>query len=172
MLNRGWALIELNRAEEGLTQLQQGGLQAPGQLGYTIYCAALAEGLGKVGSVTDGLSVVANGLESSDRTGDGELKAELWRIRGELLLQQHAQPRSHSQAESCFRQVIEIARHQQAKWWELRATVSLARLLATQGWCDEARATLAEIYNWFTEGFDTVDLKEAKALLDDLSGRS
>jgi predicted ATPase len=110
-------------------------------------------------------------LESSDRTGDGELKAELWRIKGELLLLQDAQRGSNSQAdaESCFRQAIEIARHQQAKWWELRATMSHARLLASLGRRDEARTMLGEIYTWFTEGFDTADLKEAKALLDELA---
>jgi predicted ATPase len=93
------------------------------------------------------------------------------RIRGELLLQQDTQVASISQAdaESCFRQAIEIARDQQAKLWELRATVSLARLFAAQGRRDQARVILAEIYNWFTEGFDTADLKNAKSLLDELT---
>jgi len=72
-------------------------------------------------------------------------------------------------AESCLLWAIEIARQQDAKSWELRATMSLARQLATQGCHDEARAMLADIYNWFTEGFDTADLKDAKALLDELS---
>ena len=72
-------------------------------------------------------------------------------------------------AETCFRKAIEIARGQSAKWWELRATVSLARLLAKRGKRDEAPAVLAEIYNWFTEGFDTADLKDAKALLAELA---
>jgi predicted ATPase len=74
-----------------------------------------------------------------------------------------------AQAESCFQHAIEVARKQSAKSWELRATMSLARLLRHTGRRDEARALLAEIYNWFTEGFDTADLKEAKALLDELS---
>ena len=73
------------------------------------------------------------------------------------------------QAQRCFQRAIEIARTQSAKSWELRATMSLARLLNKQGRCDEARTMLAEIYNWFTEGFDTADLKDAKALLDELS---
>jgi len=73
------------------------------------------------------------------------------------------------EAEACFRRALEVARRQQARWWELRATTSLARLPAKQGRRDEARAMLAEIYNWFTEGFDTADLKDAKALLDELS---
>jgi predicted ATPase len=74
-----------------------------------------------------------------------------------------------NQVEYCFRAAIDIARAQSAKSWELRATTSLARLLATQGHRDEARTMLAEIYGWFTEGFDTADLKDAKALLDELS---
>ena len=73
-----------------------------------------------------------------------------------------------AEAEACFRKAIEIARGQSAKWWELRATVSLARLLGDAGRRDEARAMLAEIYSWFTEGFDTADLKDAKALLEEL----
>ena len=73
-----------------------------------------------------------------------------------------------AEAEKCFRKAIEIARGQSAKWWKLRATTSLAQLLSKQGRRDEARAMLAEIYNWFTEGFDTADLKDAKALLDEL----
>jgi predicted ATPase len=95
-------------------------------------------------------------------------KAELYRLKGELLLLQNAS--GAAEAESCFREAIEIAQRQRAKSWELRATMSLARLLASQGHRDEARTMLAEIYNWFTEGFDTADLKDAKALLEALSG--
>ena len=73
------------------------------------------------------------------------------------------------EAEACFRKAIEIARVQSAKWWELAATTRLARLMAKQGKRDEARSMLADIYNWFTEGFDTADLKDAKALLKELS---
>jgi predicted ATPase len=92
---------------------------------------------------------------------------ELYGLKGELLLMHNDS--KVEQAEECFRRSIEIARTQSAKSYELRATRSLARLLATQGKRDEARTMLAEIYNWFTEGFDTADLKEAKALLDELS---
>ena len=94
-------------------------------------------------------------------------EAEVHRLKGELLLAQDTSNVSH--AEQTFRIAIEIARKQSAKSWELRATTSLARLLDQQGKRDEARAMLAEIYNWFTEGFDTADLKDAKALLDELS---
>ena len=85
-----------------------------------------------------------------------------------MLLKQNNS--SAAEAESCFRRAIEIARNQSAKSWELRATMSLARLLAKQRHRNEARAMLADIYNWFTEGFDTADLKDAKALLDELVG--
>jgi predicted ATPase len=91
---------------------------------------------------------------------------ELHRLKGELLLMQNAAARE--EAEICFREAIEIAHDQQAKSWELRATISLSRVLRDSGRSDEARRMLGEIYNWFTEGFDTADLKEAKALLDEL----
>jgi predicted ATPase len=74
-----------------------------------------------------------------------------------------------AEAAKCFREALEVARAQEAKWWELRSSVSLARLLRDTNRRDEARTMLVEIYNWFTEGFDTADLKEAKALLDELS---
>jgi predicted ATPase len=95
-------------------------------------------------------------------------EAEMHRLKGELLLRKH-DPEA-AEAQRCFQRAVEIARKQSAKSLESRATMSLARLLAKQGHRDEARAMLAEIYEWFTEGFDTADLKEAKALLDDLAG--
>jgi predicted ATPase len=91
----------------------------------------------------------------------------LYRLKGELLLLQNSS--GATEAESCFREAIKIAQRQQAKSWELRATMSLARLLAKARRRDEARAMLADIYHWFTEGFDTADLKDAKALLDELN---
>jgi predicted ATPase len=95
-------------------------------------------------------------------------EAEVYRLKGELLLRgDNLDP---AEAQSCFERAIEIARRQSAKSLELRTTMSLARLIATQERRDEARTMLAEIYNWFTEGFDTADLKDAKALLDELAG--
>ena len=95
------------------------------------------------------------------------MKAELHRLKGQLLL---LQTQSNSEkAERWFRTAIDLARGQQAKSWELRAATSLSRLLGSQHRREEARTMLAEIYNWFTEGFDTADLKDAKALLDELS---
>jgi predicted ATPase len=99
-----------------------------------------------------------------ERSGEKVDKAEMLRIKGEVPLCDSAQV----EAESCFRTAIEGARTEEAKWWELRATMSLARLLAEQGHRDEARAMLAVAYGWFSEGFDTADLKDAKALLDEL----
>jgi predicted ATPase len=89
------------------------------------------------------------------------------RLKGEMTLMHDAS--MTAQAEQCFRDSLQVARAQSARWWQLRTTTSLARLLDKQGNRDEARAMLAEIYNWFTEGFDTADLKEAKALLDELN---
>jgi class 3 adenylate cyclase/tetratricopeptide (TPR) repeat protein len=170
---QGSALIEMNRAEEGIALLREGlsGVRVTGMYQYqTAYLAQLAEGCGKVGRTAEGLAAVAEGLAAVDRTGEHVSEAELYRVKGELLMQATpAAPNAAVEAESCFRQAIEIARHQQAKWWELRATTSLARLLAKQHRRDEACAMLAKIYGWFTEGFDTADLKDAKAQLDELS---
>jgi predicted ATPase len=99
--------------------------------------------------------------------GDRCWEAETHRLRGELLWRKSASNRV--EAETCFERATEIARQQGARWFELRATVSLARLLTTQGCRDKARAMVSEIYSWFTEGFATADLKDAKALLDELS---
>jgi tetratricopeptide (TPR) repeat protein len=101
------------------------------------------------------------------RTDARQHEAEVYRRKGELLLAQDSS--NVAPAEQCFRTAIEVARKQRARLWELRATTSLARLLRGTNRRDEARATLAEIYNWFTEGFDTADLKDAKALLEELA---
>jgi len=99
--------------------------------------------------------------------------AELYRVKGELMLQSHVQePKAEveAEAEACFHKAIAIAQRQQAKSWELRASTSLARLWQQQGKQAEAHQLLSTIYGWFTEGFDTKDLQEAKALLDELAG--
>ena len=106
-------------------------------------------------------------LTIAETDGARYWEAETHRLRGELALRESESNRV--EAETCFERATEVARQQSARWWELRATVSLARLLASQGRREEARARLAEIYNWFTEGFDTADLKDARALLDELS---
>ena len=112
--------------------------------------------------------MLEEGFASVAKTGEQIDSPSLHHVKGELLLAQN--PSDAVEAEQCFRTAIEIARRQSARSAELRATTSLARLLAKQGRRDEARTMLAEIYGWFTEGFDTADLKDAKALLDELSG--
>jgi predicted ATPase len=129
----------------------------------------LAEGHGACGRVDLGLDTVAEALELSAQSGERWCEAELYRLKGELHLIKDAD--SWIEAEQCFRTAIAVALEQRAKSLELRATTSLARLLAKQSKTDEASAMLAEIYNWFTEGFDTADLKDAKALLDELGNR-
>jgi predicted ATPase len=128
----------------------------------------LADVHGYVGQIEEGLHMLAEALAEGRRHGIRYYEAELYRLNGELLLRQQAVPNVH-QAEACFRQALDIARHQQAKSLELRAATSLVRLWQYQGKRHEARQLLAEIYEWFTEGFDTADLQEAKALLTELS---
>jgi len=127
----------------------------------------LAFGLGGVGRPQEALDVVEDGLASVAKTGEQMSSPSLHYVKGELLQAQN--PSDAAEAERCFRTAIEIARRQSARSEELRATTSLARLLNEQGNRDEARTMLAEIYGWFTEGFDTADLKDAKALLDELT---
>jgi predicted ATPase len=126
----------------------------------------LAQAFTEAGRFDDGLSALTEAQATAD---EGEIhfyEAETHRLRGELLLKQRDSNAADSQR--CFERAIELARQQSAKSWELRASVSLSRLLASQGRRDEARTMLAEIYGWFTEGFDTADLKDAKALLNRL----
>jgi adenylate cyclase len=112
----------------------------------------------------EGLRVIDEALAGARPTGQVVWEPELLRLKGELRLA--ASPADVVGAFECFRQAIDIARRQQARSWELRATSSLARLLTAEGRCEESRRTLADIYGWFTEGFDTADLREAKALLE------
>jgi adenylate cyclase len=127
-------------------------------LAVTVYLQA--------GRIDEGLAIVERLIAESAAGGVRFYEADLHRLKGELLLAAGA---PMTDAEDSFRKAITIAQHQQAKSWELRATLSLTRLLINQGRCDESRTMLAEIYNWFTEGFDTADLKDAKALLDELN---
>ena len=126
---------------------------------------SLAQAHTKAGNPEEGLTTLAEALTIIEETDERHFEAELHRVRGELLLMQG----SETEAEASLRKAIEVARHQQAKSWELRATTSLCRLFKEQAKTHEARAMLAEVYGWFTEGFDTPDLKEAKALLDELT---
>jgi predicted ATPase len=142
------------------------------ELARTHFLSHLADAYGESGQLEEGLAVVAEALDAADKAGERFYEAELYRVRGGLLLKlgvQEPESKVEEQAAACFRKAIEVARRQSAKSLELRATTSLARLLAKQDRRDEARTMLAEIYGWFTEGFDTADLKDAKALLEGLS---
>ncbi|MBI3304256.1 MAG: AAA family ATPase [Deltaproteobacteria bacterium] len=175
---RGWVLAEQGQAEEGIAQMRQGiaAIRATGaELARPYNLALLAEAYGKVGQAEEGLTLLAEALDLVHKTGERNYEAELYRLKGELTLAQSRVQRLGSrvqkEAEECFRQAIDIARRQSAKSWELRAVISLSRLWQKQGKKAEARQMLAEIYGWFTEGFDTADLKEAKALLEKLGDR-
>ena len=144
----------------------------------TYLLVLLAEACGRMGQTEEGLTVVTEALDLVDKSGLRVFEAELYRLKGELSLQSRqvktSQGKSEvrspeSEAEECFWKAIEIARRQQAKSLELRAVMNLSRLWQQQGKKAEARQMLAEIYGWFTEGFDTADLKGAKALLEELS---
>jgi predicted ATPase len=148
---------------QGLAAFQATGMR----LQYPHFLALLAEAYGKAGQAEEGLSVLAEALALVEETGERYYGAELYRLKGELLLMQGDE--AESEAEASFHKAIEVARRQQAKSWELRATMSLCRLWQRQGKREEARQRLAEVYGWFTEGFDTPDLQEAKALLEELS---
>jgi predicted ATPase len=161
----GWALAEQGRLAEGIGQMRRGlvGWQATGALSHRPYhLALLAQALARDGEVQDGLTALSEALELSAASGERFLEAELYRLRGELLLAS-ALP---EEAEASFRQALAVAGAQQSKSLQLRALVSLGRLYHQQGRPAEARPLLAETYGWFTEGFDLPDLREAKALLE------
>lgn len=172
---RGWALAEQGQRDEGITQMTQGLADfrtAGSENSESHWLALLAGTYGKAGQVEDGLATIAEALRLVDKNDERMYEAELYRIKGTLTLQSKVQgPKSkvEEEAEEYFHRAIDIAQKQQAKSLELRATVSLARLWQSQGKKAEAHQMLSEIYNWFTEGFDTADLKEAKVLLEELS---
>jgi predicted ATPase len=169
-LFRGWALTEQGQ-EEGIAQMGQG-LGAHRAIGAevsrTYYLGLVAEAYGRVGQGEEGLKMLAEALAFVGESEERYREAELYRLKGELILQSEVSNRQ-VEVEECFQQAIAIARRQSAKSLELRAVTSLARLWQQQDKRDEARQMLAEIYGWFTEGFDTKDLQEAKALLAELA---
>jgi predicted ATPase len=173
VLWRGWALNEGGLRAEGVAQLRQGAadFQATGvQVYRTVTPAMLAEVLVQQGQVEEGLAELAEAFAVVRDGGEPYWEAELHRLQGEFLLQRaEGEARGRAEAEACFRQALTVARRQSAKALELRAAMSLTRLYQKQGRPGEARPMLAECYGWFTEGFDTPDLQEAKALLDHLS---
>jgi predicted ATPase len=167
---RGWALAMQGQGQAGLGQMRQG-LAAILDTGQTLtqpLCLILlAEAMGHAGQIAEGLHLLAEALAVLEAMGRGDLLAETYRLQGELLLRQAAP--DAVQAEACFQQALTIARRQQAKSWELRAAVCLSQLWQQQGKRAEAYELLGPIYSWFTEGLDTADLQEAKALLEELS---
>jgi predicted ATPase len=169
-LLHGWALAHQGQAQAGIEQINQG-LTAyrttGGEIGRPYLLALLAEAHGAMGQPEGGLKVLTEALALVDKTGERWYEPELCRLKGILLLQQHSD--NQGEAEACFHHAIAIAQSQQAKSWELRAATSLARLWQQQGKRAEARELLVPVYGWFTEGFDTADLQDAKALLDTLA---
>ena len=170
MLLRGSELVAQGQEEEGIAQIRQGmaAWRATGaEIGWPLWLAFLAEAYGKAGQAGEGLTVLAEALALVEKTGQDVYEADLHRLQGELLLI-HPVGGGGAEAEACFQQALTVARRQQAKSLELRAAISLSRLWQHQGKRDAARQVLAEVYGWFTEGLDTADLQEAKALLEDL----
>ena len=171
-ITRGWAMGAQGHDEEGIAQILEG-LAAFRAIGVEVLrphaLCLLAEAYTDTGLLDDGLDALAEAVAAADEHEVRHYEPEMHRLKGELLLRQD--DFNVAEAQRCFERAIEIARKQSAKSFELRATISLAQLFATQGRRDEARAMLTEIYNWFTEGFDTADLKDARALLDELQAR-
>jgi predicted ATPase len=159
----GWALAASGQSRQGIDEIERGVAEWRNSGGamfselFELFADACLLG----GEFEQGPRTVSDGLDALERSGEVLYEAELYRLRGELLARNNADGR----AEAALRTALEIANRRSSKSWELRATTSLARLLANQDRRDEARPMLAEIYNWFTEGFDTADLKDAKALL-------
>jgi predicted ATPase len=173
MVLDGWALAEQGRGEEGVGRMRAGlaGWQATGALSHRPYhLGLLAQALARQGRAGEGLTALAEALSLCAATGERFWEAELHRLQGELLLLRGDADRSApSAADACFREALDLACRQGAKSLELRSAMSLARLYRGQGSGAEARGVLAGVYSWFTEGFDTLDLEEARALLEGLA---
>ena len=166
---RGWALAMQGEAAAGVAHLRQG-LASPDVGPEHLrphWLALLAEAYGRAGQPQAGLQVLAEAVTLMATTEMWWSEAEMSRLQGELRLQL-ASP-DVPQAEACFQQALDVARRQQAKSLELRAALSLSRLWQQQGKREAARELLAPIYGWFTEGFDTIDLREAQVLLAELA---
>lgn len=176
---QGWALAEQGQAQEGIARIQQGiedWKPTRAEMWRPYYLGQLAEAPGRAGNIKEGLAILTEALTAAEKYQMCWLEAELHRLKGELILNDESrmvnaerQTQQAAEAEHCFQTALDIARRQEAKAWELRAAISLARLWQQQGKVTEARELLTPVYNWFTEGFDTKDLQEAKALLEELS---
>jgi predicted ATPase len=167
---QGWALAKQGDKENGIVQLRQG-IATCSTMGTEVFLsffrALLAEAYGDVGNVDTGLAVLDEAFVGLEKNGERFWESDLYRLKGELLLKQTIPDEHH--AEACIHHALTLARNQQAKSLELRAATSLAKLWQSQDKRQDAYDLLAPVYEWFTEGFDTVDLKDAKAFLDELS---
>jgi predicted ATPase len=164
----GWLLVLRGEFTQGLAELRRAINEIAGRgqkLLLPLYLGRLAIGYLGTDDTSAAANAVVQAIQLADETGERVWDAELRRIAGAIALKQGRS----DEAEGMVRSAIEIAQAQEAKSWELRAATSLARMLVDQGRNKEAHALLAPIYAWFTEGFDTADLKDAKALLDELS---
>jgi predicted ATPase len=166
---QGWGMATQDQPEEGMRVIIQG-LDAFRETGVLKdlphFLAMLVDVYGIVGQVEAGLTILAEALDLVEQTGERRYESELYCVKGEFLLQLSRD--NHTEAEACFQHALTLARRQHAKSWELRAATSLARLWQSQDKCQDAYELLALVYGWFTEGIDTADLQEAKALLEDL----
>jgi predicted ATPase len=167
-VTRGWTLIEQGQPEDALEQMQQG-LAALRSTGVEILrpqlLGLLAEALGKVGQPDKGLRVAEEALEVVHQSGERNCEAELYRLKGELFLMNVPAESFFEEAEGCFNESMRIAKEQRAKSWELRTALSLGRLYKHTSRQEKARNLISQVYESFTEGFDTLDLREAKTLL-------
>jgi predicted ATPase len=168
-LNQGWLFALTNKAADAV-QMINSGITAWRSIGSKLwmpnYLSYLAKAYAEIGQLNDAWRCIGEAMTAVETTKEGLWEAEIHRMAGEIALLS-SQPDA-AKAPGYFKHALAVARQQQAKSWELRAAMSLARLWRDQGKRDEARGLLAPIYGWFTEGFDTRDLKEAKALLEEL----
>jgi predicted ATPase len=168
---KGRLLVEQGQNETGIGQMAEALTHERAGIGLArwnaLFAALLAEAYGKSGQTNEGLEIVNEELANARVTECCCYQAELHRIKGELLLTENAA--DEQQAEACFQSALSVSRSQSAKSLELRAAMSLSRLWQRQGKKEEAKNLLAEVYGWFTEGFDTTDLKQAKLLLEELA---
>jgi class 3 adenylate cyclase/predicted ATPase len=170
LLPRGWAIAQQGDVSAGISEIREG-MKRRQSVGigavWPWWFALLADAYGADGQVVAGLEALEEALQWVQRNDERLYEAEVHRLKGELLLRQNVP--DTAQAESCFQHALTVARNQQAKSWELRAAVSLGRLYQLQDRREDAYKLLAPVYAWFTEGFDTADLQDAKALLEELS---
>jgi predicted ATPase len=169
---RGWARVESGEGEAGIAEMQQAVIELAGigsQIGVSQILFWLADSLRKLGRHDEALGTLQLGVVRAEQQGEHFYDAELLRLRAEILVDKGADEDAAPQAEALLGRALDIARGQRGKSFELRAATSLARLWQRQGQRDRARALLAPVYACFTEGLDTRDLRDAKALLDDLS---